>query len=866
MCQVKNFWQFSLVWFVLLFCSVSPVVMADNHQASFAQIRAAVFQLVDGEPASKQASIDFLEKQGVAAISYYVQIMQETQDNNSFVGLELLKFTEAFGEAALPVIEQGLKDSNPATRKRAARNAFTLGEKAADLADSLALVVANNQEETDIRIQAADALRAINTVNDQVKKGIALGFGGDTMLSWRLSQVISHLQLTNDQLLAALLEELATGDNTKQALTAISRIINQTASALDQLEMAFPKLPDEIKVELLAIIGDYYSAATAAKERIAQFLVETVKNGSHFIQQQTLYLLGEKAKDEPLITSVLLNLQKVKGFSQEIKNEIYYALEKSEPDNQETISLFIELLTDPSSDVEQQLIAARYLEKCKAVPYASLLLVFDKLGQFSEEVLWRLSPMFYHAAKDNPAVIEQISKLDNQEYAGRILRALGHLDPLEIDYAAEKYERVPAFPGAEGYGRYTVGGRGGKVYVVTNLNDNGPGSLRAAVNASGPRTVVFAVSGNIMLKEPLDITNPYITIAGQTAPGDGITVAGAPVNIRADQVIIRYLRFRMGDYNTFEADTIGGRDISDVILDHISASWSTDECVSFYLTNNLTVQWSFITESLRSSVHVKGNHGYGGIWGGFSSFHHNLLAHHSSRNPRFDAERTVDEPATDMRNNVIYNWGFNSTYGGEGGNHNMIANYYKPGPATGKGAVHHRILDLSNGGRWYIADNYVEGYPEISKNNWAGGVQIRVGVYSEVKQDQPFDVPYVTTHTAEEAYELVLAHAGATLPARDSIDQRIVEEVRTGTATYGGSYGAKTGIIDSQEDVGGLVFLRSYSAPLDSDGDGIPDWWMIKYGFNPINGLDHAGDLDGDGYTNLEEYLNGTNPLKADQH
>ena len=243
-----------------------------------------------------------------------------------------------------------------------------------------------------------------------------------------------------------------------------------------------------------------------------------------------------------------------------------------------------------------------------------------------------------------------------------------------------------------------------------------------------------------------------------------------------------------------------------------------------------------------------------------------MLAHHSSRNPRFDAERTVDEPATDMRNNVIYNWGFNSTYGGEGGNHNMIANYYKPGPATGKGAVHHRILDLSNGGRWYIADNYVEGYPEISKNNWAGGVQIRVGVYSEVKQDQPFDVPYVTTHTAEEAYELVLAHAGATLPARDGIDQRIVEEVRTGTATYGGSYGAKTGIIDSQEDVGGLVFLRSYSAPLDSDGDGIPDWWMIKYGFNPINGLDPAGDLDGDGYTNLEEYLNGTNPLKADQH
>lgn len=466
-------------------------------------------------------------------------------------------------------------------------------------------------------------------------------------------------------------------------------------------------------------------------------------------------------------------------------------------------------------------------------------------------------------APDNSDLIEILENYSNNSDSNlrRIaLQGLNQEDNIEIVHT-----EVPAFPGAEGYGRYTAGGRGGDVYVVTNLNDKGPESLRNAVEASGPRTIVFAVSGNIMLEKPLNINNPYITIAGQTAPGDGITIAGYPVNIGTNNVIIRYIRVRLGDYNRVESDSIGGRRVSDIILDHVSASWSVDETVSFYLTKNVTVQWSFITESLWGSIHHKGAHGYGGIWGGASSFHHNLMAHHSSRNPRFDGDRDYTDPATDMRNNVIYNWGFNSTYGGEGGNHNMIANYYKPGPATRSGSVKYRIVEVSNGGKWYVADNYVDGFPRISDDNWSGGVQPRENSLDEIKKDVPFPVPDVNTDAAEIAYQRVLAGGGVTLPVRDTIDKRIVEEVRTGTATYGGEFaGPYTGIIDSQRDVGGLPFLRSFPAPADSDRDGLPDWWVINYGFNPVNGIAPSGDFDGDGFTNMEEYLNGTNPVILD--
>lgn len=246
--------------------------------------------------------------------------------------------------------------------------------------------------------------------------------------------------------------------------------------------------------------------------------------------------------------------------------------------------------------------------------------------------------------------------------------------------------KILAFPGAEGFGSMTRGGRGGRVIAVTNLNDSGPGSFREACEAEGPRIVVFRVSGTITLESTLRIPNSHITIAGQTAPGDGICVRNYPISISASEVIIRYLRVRLGDESGVDADAISSRYQKNIILDHVSASWSVDETVSIYHCENVTVQWCLISESMYNSNHVKGTHGFGGIWGSnYSTYHHNLLAHHGSRNPRFASGCGY----TDYRNNVLYNWGYNSAYGGEKqqrGNEkfnfsviNMVANYYKPG-------------------------------------------------------------------------------------------------------------------------------------------------------------------------------------------
>ena len=417
-------------------------------------------------------------------------------------------------------------------------------------------------------------------------------------------------------------------------------------------------------------------------------------------------------------------------------------------------------------------------------------------------------------------------------------------------------ERPLAFPSAEGYGKYTIGGRGGHVYEVTTLDDSGKGSLREAVSASGPRTIVFRISGTIHLTKPLKISNPYITIAGQTAPGDGICLRGYPLSIDADQVIIRYIRVRLGDETQTESDAISARSHKNIILDHVSASWSVDETMSIYHCDSITVQWCIVSESLFGSNHIKGAHGFGGIWGGnYSSYHHNLLACHSSRNPRFAGGSGY----VDFRNNVIYNWGYNSTYGG-GALHksgrdprflvkhtdvNMVNNYYKPGPATLEGDVRHRIANPSwadgDCGKWYVEGNVMEGDDRVTSDNWDGGIQPNSQlpqVMDSIHRKTPWKSMSIIQHTAIEAYRLVLSHAGASFPHRDCVDERIVADAHNGTATYEGSTykqkhklpdeKKKSGIIDSQSDVGGWPELKSAPAPLDTDHDGIPDEWEIS--------------------------------------
>lgn len=429
---------------------------------------------------------------------------------------------------------------------------------------------------------------------------------------------------------------------------------------------------------------------------------------------------------------------------------------------------------------------------------------------------------------------------------------------------------LPAFPGAEGFAKNITGGRGGAVIEVTNTNDSGLGSLRAAINANGPRTIVFRVSGNIVLTSDLKISKGDVTIAGQTAPGDGITLSGYPLKISADNVIVRYIRSRLGDVTQIDDDAMNGRDHQNIILDHCTMSWSVDEAASFYDNTNFTMQYCLISESLYHSGHIKGNHGYGGIWGGKgASFHHNLLAHHTSRNPRFCGSRYTLQPDlenVDFRNNVIYNWGFNSVYGAEGGSYNLVNNYYKYGPATSS-SVRSRIIapdadssGIQPAGVWgtfYINGNYVNGYPAITQDNW-GGVSVSGISKDDIKSDTEFDFDSVTTQDAKIAFEHVVAQAGVCLPKRDVIDQRIIQETITGTATYGETYnGGGVGIIDSQVEVGGWPALSSTTPPTDTDKDGMPDDWEIARSLDPNNADDRNGDDDSDGYTNLEEYLNG---------
>ena len=414
-----------------------------------------------------------------------------------------------------------------------------------------------------------------------------------------------------------------------------------------------------------------------------------------------------------------------------------------------------------------------------------------------------------------------------------------------------------------GYGAKATGGRGGQVIAVTNLNDSGPGSLREAIDAKGPRTIVFRVSGIIPLSSALRIKNGDLTIAGQTAPGDGICIKGA-LSFSASNVIIRYLRVRP-DPSAGEVDAITCRNEKDIILDHVSASWSSDELLSLYHNENVTIQWCMITEAcVKFKEGEDTGHRFGGIWGNnFGTYHHNLIAHNDSRNPRWASGCGYN----DYRNNVLYNWGYESSYGGEArqtgdrrtpailfSTINMVANYYKPGPAT-RSEVKARIAKPSSrgsddNGSWQVADNYVDGSPEVTADNWLG-----MHGNGFTRLDAPWEAMPIQQQSPKDAYLAVLDHAGCSLPKRDPVDDRLMAEARNGTAAH-----SRNGVMPPPADVGGWPELKSQPAPNDSDEDGMPDEWESKHGLNPNDASDGALDGDKDGYSNLEEYLNGTDP------
>lgn len=467
---------------------------------------------------------------------------------------------------------------------------------------------------------------------------------------------------------------------------------------------------------------------------------------------------------------------------------------------------------------------------------------------------------------------------------------------------------IPAFPGAEGGGMYTYGGRGGEVYTVTSLADDGPGSLREACEKGGARTIVFNVAGIITLKTPLIIRAPYITIAGQTAPGDGVCVAGETVWIDTHDVIIRHMRFRRGE--TFVGrrdDAIGGNPVGNIMLDHISATWGLDENMSIYRhmyspgadykdekkpTVNITIQNSLFGEALDTY-----NHAFGSTLGGENcSFMRNMWANNAGRNPSIGWNGIFN-----FVNNVMFNWVHRSIDGGDyTAKYNIINNYYKPGPLTPLDQpVSYRILKPEAGrskldtmvyGRAYVKGNIVENNVKITKDNWAGGVQIEgkdgelldfegaKPYFDYMNASTPFPMPWIREiMDADEAFDYVTEHVGATLPIRDVVDQRIVRTVKTGKPEYvkgldpdsfyqfehrrlaKDSY--KHGIITDIAQVGGYPEYKG-TPYVDSDKDGMPDAWEKKYGLNPNDYSDCKADNNNDGYTNIESYINGINPKK----
>lgn len=434
-----------------------------------------------------------------------------------------------------------------------------------------------------------------------------------------------------------------------------------------------------------------------------------------------------------------------------------------------------------------------------------------------------------------------------------------------------------AFPGAEGFGKYATGGRGGKVVAVKNLSDDGTGSFRWALEQypGEPLTIVFKVSGIIELQSKIQIKRSNLTIAGQTAPGDGICLKnqslvlnGASSKGNHGNIIIRFIRSRPGGILKTGLYGFNMENCHDVIVDHCSFSWANEECAAMYDTKNITVQWCIVSEGLYNAGHMKGNRSYGGVWGGqYASYHHNLIAHQNNRAIRFNGARAHDTVAlVDYRNNVIYNWGnANACYGGEvniaGGvsQVNMVNNYYKPGPAApAELKFVHASFQKENSkgtGQWYADGNIMEGDNSLTKKNNRGIDLAEANFPKGAISDKPFPVTAsLPEQSAKDAYNDVLKYAGAILPKRDAVDDRVINETKNGTATGKGVYG-KPGIIDLPFIVGGWPEYKTATAPADADEDGMPDEWEKKNGLNPNDASDR-NKTDTKGYTMLENYLN----------
>ncbi|MFW6256901.1 MAG: DUF7594 domain-containing protein [Bacillota bacterium] len=674
------------------------------------------------------------------------------------------------------------------------------------------------------------------------------------------------------------------------SLNILEKSIDDGEDIVDTLEAMFNLLEKQetetdtvLKNKMINLVSSLYEKIDVEmRAEVISLLEEKTEKETDFISIVASRSLGEIGSDAGEAVPVLIDIVEDRDISRDKRIAAALALELIAPTDNEVNSAFVDIIIDLDNASQLRWPAVRAVEKAGFQNVDDLISLIDVLEDLEASMRWRLAHAFVEMGRDESKVVTELNTLLTQDvkkdlrlWAIRVLGTIGdeneetieklvslvdrenddqHLRAIAdtLDLVAASDERIrevqkqvpetneessedplPAFPGAEGKGAYATGGRNGEVYIVTNLKDAGPGSLRDAVSESD-RIVVFQVSGNIELNSELRIQD-NITIAGQTAPGDGITVRDYPTTVFGSDVIIRNMRFRLGDkHNLINSDAftiMAEEDISDVIIDHSSFSWGNDETLSTYGNENITIQKSLIGEGLNLV-----NHSCGGLWGPRASYHNNLIYSNKTRNPKF---AYMDGDIADFRNNVVYNWWETSTYI-DSGKVNLIGNYFKPGPSTNE-SVKDKIIDpTATIASIYLEDNFMENSPEVTDDN-------HLGVMDDyTKSDEPFSTSPVSTVSPEEAYDNVLEDSGATVPARDEVDKRVIKEVKE----------EKGQILHRQGEIGGWPELFTILPPVDSDEDGMPDMWEIYHGLDPYDAEDANQDRTGDGYTNLEEYIN----------
>ncbi|MFW6270010.1 MAG: HEAT repeat domain-containing protein [Bacillota bacterium] len=841
------------------------------------------------------------EDQVIAQLTEIIETVEDEYLKYSITG-----FSEEYGKEALPLLEKAVEDSSDMVREKALDVLAIIGPEAEDFLPLMRELLDDESEDYDIRKKAARVIESIGIVNSDVIQSLSIASGSENVsLALNSNRAIQQLEIEAEEILPVLIKALE--DETETALPgAIKRNISSLEEPVSIFKQEIEKINETGRKRLLEIVEDIFEdLGETQQEEALDVFYNRINDQESAVRQEAIYILGEKAIDREKISDRLISLLTDKEEELAIRRVAALSLEKSSI-RDKIINVFSDILINKDMDRELRLSASRYLGRAGKDARKVIPDIIDNLEEIDEELSWDVARIFYESAIENSELKEQLlekaESTENERTRKFLINVLGSLSSrmeIEVDSLADIYEDteseevkrsvaravesidadhpeaavileetdldqeipkdIPAFPGARGVGASTPGGRDGDVYVVTNLNDSGPGSLREAVEAEDPRIVVFAVSGIIELEESLAIDDPYITIAGQTAPGDGIGITNYDFEIDdTHDVIVRHLRVRLSDEKKTERDAFNVSGGENIIVDHVSTAWAVDETLSVSGANNITVQYSFINESLNDSFHTKGEHGYGSLIRGGNgikmSFHHNLWAHHRSRMPRpGNYTSYVDDPdglMVDFSNNVFYNWG--GAYSGYNADtntiskYNFINNYYKTGPvSTGEYAFE----ESSSYAEAYFDGNYMNGI--LKGDPWDLVLYSINNTYewslSEVKerhqQSEPFDIVNFERDDAPTAYENVLDEGGA-LP-RDDVDSRVVNDVREETG----------GLIDSQKEVGGWSRLKEIPPRPDEDGDGLPDGWEIAHGLDPEED-NTDGDFNNDGYTNIEHYIN----------